>query len=50
MKVEGQLQDLLEFVEMAVFEDAIYLWPQNTFVVWYCLQILNVHALGSQNL
>ena len=41
----GQFQDLCEFVEMAVFEDATYLQPQYTLV-----QILNVHALGFHNL
>ena len=46
----GQFQDLCEFVEMAVFEDATYLWPQYTLVLWYLLQILKVHALDYQNL
>ena len=39
----GQFQDLCEFVEMAVFEDATY------FSLIF-LQIMNVHAQGSQNM
>ena len=30
-----QLQNLCEFVEMAVFEDASYLWPQYNLVAWF---------------
>ena len=31
----GRFQDLCEFVEMAAFEDATYLWPQYTLVLKY---------------